>query len=52
MRKPSTRSTEQECPTCNGTGFPVVKQPDRPERKIYPAPCEKCGGKGRVEATD
>ena len=52
MRKPSSRSTEQECPACSGTGFPVVKQPDRPERKIYPAPCKKFGGKGRVEATD
>jgi len=50
--KASTRSTELECPACNGTRFPVVKQPDRPERKIYPAPCKKFVGKGRVEATD
>jgi DnaJ-class molecular chaperone len=48
MRKPPTNPTEQECPACNGTGCPVVMQPLRPGRKIYPAPCKNCGGKGRI----
>jgi hypothetical protein len=30
----------------NGTGFPPVRQPE-PGRRIYPAPCRQCGGKGR-----
>jgi DnaJ-class molecular chaperone len=47
MRKPPD-PTEQECPACNGTGYPVVMQPVRPGRKIYPPPCKKCGGKGRI----
>ncbi|MBR0896844.1 hypothetical protein JQ616_17935 [Bradyrhizobium tropiciagri] len=41
-------SDEEKCEACNGTGFPVVKQPGEPGRKIYPEPCKKCGGKGRV----
>jgi DnaJ-class molecular chaperone len=48
MRKPPAKPTEQECPACNGTGYPVVMQPVQPGRKIYPAPCKKCGGKGRT----
>ena len=27
---------EHTCQTCNGTGFPVVAQPIRPDHKIYP----------------
>jgi len=38
---------EVKCPACNGTGFPTVAQP-KPGRKIYPAPCKECAGKGRV----
>jgi DnaJ-class molecular chaperone len=41
-------AAEIRCEACNGTGFPQVKQPKKPGRKIYPAPCRKCGGKGRV----
>ena len=40
--------TEVECPACDGTGFPKVRQPDQPGRKIYPAPCKQCFGKGRI----
>ncbi len=47
-RSPSTKPTESKCPACNGTGYPVVMQPVRPGRKIYSAPCTKCGGKGRI----
>jgi len=28
--------------------IPEVKQPAQPNRKIYPQPCKKCGGKGRI----
>jgi hypothetical protein len=31
---------------CDGTGFPKV--PTGPGRKIYPAPCKQCFGKGRM----
>jgi DnaJ-class molecular chaperone len=40
---------EIECPSCEGTGFPMVKQPTQPSRKIYPARCTQCVGKGRIE---
>jgi hypothetical protein len=43
---------ETKCEACNGTGFPKVKQPTKPGRRIYPAPCRKCGGKGRIKETD
>ena len=43
-----TSKTEVKCDACNGTGFPTVTQPLEPDKKIYPAPCKKCGGKGRV----
>ncbi len=43
-----TKASETKCPACNGTGYPVVMQPVQPGRKIYPAPCKKCGGKGRI----
>jgi DnaJ-class molecular chaperone len=48
MRKPPAKPTEQECPACKGTGYPVVVQPARPGRKIYPPLCNKCGGRGRI----
>jgi hypothetical protein len=45
MKKP--RPVEIECKACSATSFPPVRQP-APGRRIYPAPCRKCGGKGRV----
>src|SRR5882672_2913912 len=39
---------EHTCPACNGTGFPIVMQPVRPGRKIYPVKCESCDGKGKI----
>jgi DnaJ-class molecular chaperone len=45
MKRPTTKPIEAKCPACNGIGFPEVKQPAQPGRKIYRAPCTKCGGK-------
>ena len=57
MKKPSAKDlskkpTEIRCPACGGTGFALVTQPVQPGRKIYPAPCEKCNGKGRMAANE
>jgi DnaJ-class molecular chaperone len=50
--KPKEVSPEVKCPACAGTGFPVViLQPIQPWRKIYPARCKECAGKGRVLAS-
>jgi hypothetical protein len=42
--------TETNCPACEGTGFPLVPQPEQAGRKIYPAPCTQCFGKGRISS--
>ena len=44
----ASEEAELRCDACGGTGFPSVMQPAQPGRKIYPAPCKKCGGKGRM----
>ena len=51
MRKSSVKPTEHKCPECNGTGFPMVMQPVKPGRRIYPIQCKNCGGKGRIVGT-
>jgi DnaJ-class molecular chaperone len=48
MKKLSVEPTEDKCPECNGTGFPVVMQPAQATRKIYPVKCKNCDGKGRI----
>jgi len=50
MKRPRLKKIQTEiiCPACQGTGFPPVAQPTQPGRKLYPAPCEKCLGKGRI----
>jgi DnaJ-class molecular chaperone len=48
LKAAPVRTAEHKCPKCNGTGFPVVMQPVKPGRKIYPARCQNCGGKGRI----
>jgi DnaJ-class molecular chaperone len=48
MPKLAAKPTEHKCTACKGTGFPAVKQPAQPGRKIYPARCERCDGKGWV----
>jgi DnaJ-class molecular chaperone len=47
-KKKTTAPLEVKCEACNGTGFPLVIQPARSGRKIYPPPCAICGGKGRI----
>jgi RNase P subunit RPR2 len=48
MRTMTPKIKELTCQTCKGTGFPVVAQPVRPDRKIYPVKCGDCGGKGKI----
>jgi hypothetical protein len=46
-------SDEIKCEACDGTGVQMVKQPLEPGKRIYPARCKVCNGKGRVrKATD
>ena len=54
MKRPKSKEvgTEIECPECDGTGFPKVSQSVQPGRKIYPAPCKQCFGKGRIASTE
>jgi hypothetical protein len=40
---------EVRCEACEGTGFPRVKQPSEPGKRIYP-PCKKCGKVGCYKA--
>ena len=47
-----TKIKEHVCPGCNGTGYPVVKQPVLPGRRIYPVKCTSCDGKGKVSDPD
>lgn len=49
MKKPKAdgAAPEIKCDACGGTGRPPVKEV-APGRRIYPAPCTKCGGKGRL----
>jgi DnaJ-class molecular chaperone len=49
MKKPREVSTEIICPACDGMGFPKATQPAKPGRKIYPATCKQCLGKGRIK---
>jgi DnaJ-class molecular chaperone len=46
--KSNEAPNEVKCSGCGGTGFPTVAQPAQAGRRIYPAPCQKCSGKGRI----
>ena len=48
MKNMTPTIKEHACPVCNGTGFPVVKQPVSATHKIYPVKCETCAGKGKI----
>jgi hypothetical protein len=49
MKRSREVVTEVICPACDGTGFRKVEQPKEPGRKIYPAKCPECLGKGRIK---
>jgi len=49
MKEKREALIEAVCPACDGTGLQKVKQPTQPGRKIYPAKCEECLGKGRIK---
>jgi DnaJ-class molecular chaperone len=49
MRKKPEKRLQLRCPSCGGTGFPIVMQPTQPGRKIYPATCKQCEGKGWIK---
>jgi len=36
---------ERTCPACNGKGYPEVKQPTLPGRRIFRVKCKSCDGK-------
>jgi DnaJ-class molecular chaperone len=48
MKKPREPMAEVICAACDGTGFQKIDQPSEPGRKIYPATCKECLGKGRI----
>jgi len=48
MKNKTPKIKEHACLACNGTGFPMVKQPVSATHKIYPVKCETCAGKGRI----
>jgi DnaJ-class molecular chaperone len=48
VKKPRDVLNEVICPACKGKGVQKVKQPKEPGRKIYPATCKECLGKGRI----
>jgi DnaJ-class molecular chaperone len=47
QRKRSPKS-EVVCDECNGRGTPPRIKDSARGRKLYPAPCTKCQGKGRL----
>jgi DnaJ-class molecular chaperone len=49
MKKPREPLAEVICAACDGTGFQKVEQPTEPGRKLYPATCKECRGKGRID---
>jgi hypothetical protein len=48
MKNITQKIKEHKCAACNGTGFPVVRQPPLATHRIYPVKCEACAGKGRI----
>jgi DnaJ-class molecular chaperone len=42
------KRVEHKCPVCKGAGLLPVKQPAQPGRRIYPARCKRCDGKGWI----
>lgn len=51
-RQMKVKIREHICSACNGTGFPAVRRPVQPGRRIYPVKCKSCDGKGRIADDD
>lgn len=49
QRRTLPPAPEKKCVAWNGTGVSSSRGASQPGRKIYPARCEKCRGKGRVK---
>jgi DnaJ-class molecular chaperone len=49
-QRETSKEVEVRCDACKGTGLQAVKQPAEPGRRIFPARCAKCDGKGRIKA--
>jgi DnaJ-class molecular chaperone len=47
----NTNAKPNICPTCYGEGFDPSMQRVRPGAKLYPVPCQACGGTGRKRKT-
>lgn len=49
QQRANAPETEVRCDVCKGTGLQAVNKPAQPGRRIFPAKCAKCGGKGRLK---
>ena len=50
-QRANSKKPEIKCNACEGRGFEAIRQPQPRKsigRKIYPAKCAKCAGKGRL----
>jgi DnaJ-class molecular chaperone len=52
MKTRVANPNEQRCPACDGMGVLAAIQPVQPGRRMYPPPCEECGGRGRIPKAD
>jgi len=41
-------SDQIKCEACDGTGVQIPIKPSEPGKRVYPARCKICYGKGRV----
>ena len=50
MKKQRVNPMEHKCAACNGIRISGGDAAGAARPQIYPAPCRKCSGKGRVKA--
>lgn len=48
-QRANSRATEIRCDVCKGTGLQAVTKAAAPGRRIFPAKCPKCAGKGQLK---
>ena len=48
VMRDTSEEVEIKCDACGGSGTPPVAHSAQVGRKVYPPPCKKCGGKGRL----